>query len=490
MPAQPYLIPANDTQTNSKQTSKAGLCSFIIKPNFRVNPLFQDDDPYITSTRQGSSKNCELYRTSSYSSGYGSSIGGQETENLGLSYIRRNGKTHKDSLGRTRKPETGAERSTKALVPSPIWPGVGSGTLPRKNVDIMKERFYMNKINQNFDSKRNSYKQGDIQSWLQFDEINQSNKSNTISDRLINSKSPECEEIVENQKPRHEHGTGSAEHDSIVTNALLAMTGQDNTAESDEDQEEEYQTYRQDDMEKVIKQLTEAVSKSRGVSSLSKAVARSRKQKDVRKLNKNITGSFSSKQMKSLKSQQKFQKAPVGLSNLSYDSDSSCESMDGKEASMDASQMTDDKRLISHATLPLSARKLSDQLSRHSSYRHSYGRHGHHISPRTTPDPLQHVRQAPSSSSWLLARRDSLAPSYYPYTQFRHGGEVWGEDRWRHPHFVAGIIGESGEEKKKSKSMVLFLKSFCFLLLLTSFVMVIVTVSVFLSKGGKRFVQM
>jgi len=80
------------------------------------------------------------------------------------------------------------------------------------------------------------------------------------------------------------------------------------------------------------------------------------------------------------------------------------------------------------------------------------------------------------SPPWLLARRPSLTPSNNPYTQF--GGEV-------------GWYAKSGGQEKKMKisSLVFFCKSVCFVLLLACLVMVVVTVSVFLTKNWRKSIN-
>ena len=55
----------------------------------------RDDDPHIGSPcSQGLSKNCDNYRTSSCSSGYGSSIGQDKSENILLSFNKEEDKAY------------------------------------------------------------------------------------------------------------------------------------------------------------------------------------------------------------------------------------------------------------------------------------------------------------------------------------------------------------------------------------------------------------
>jgi len=376
----------------------------------RVNPAFQEDG----SSRPRSS----LYRTSSYSSGSRSSIGGQDAGDLGMYSLPRK---HKESEGRSKTTEARSRKEGEALVPTPIWPVTGNDNLQRKSVDIMKERFSQRKVPA---MTRN------IESWLQFEQISQPSRSNQVPETLVRSESPDCQEFVENQKPRNDFGTGSAEHDSIVTNALLAMTGED--IEYEEDEEDEYSTERQEDTEAVIKQLAEAVSKSRGVSSLSKAVAKSKKHPDRRaKLYRQVAAPIP--RQHSSQPYQRFLNTPIHENSSKY-------------------KILNERGPVGEKDhmLELYAHQLGDQISSNNPYK----RFGH-------PPPS-------TSSSWLLARRED--------------DRGWEGGRWRYSG-----LGEDNE--KKNGLLAVFCKSFCFVLLLLSFVMVIVTVSIFLSRRGGTIIQ-
>ena len=126
--------------------------------------------------------------------------------------------------------------------------------------------------------------------------------------------------------------------------------------------------------------------------------------------------------------------------------------------------------------LQLSTHNLSEQLPRPAT--HSLGHH---------PDHLQHVDLVSSSSSWLLASKETIGSSFYPYTSLDHDHGVWVEERWRHQQSLDGFVEDSVEKEMNNSYLVEFCKSFCFIVLLTSFVMVIVIVSVYLSKGAKQW---
>ena len=381
-----------------------------------MNPEFQEEN----SSRPRSS----LYRTSSHSSGFGSSIGGQDAGDLGMP--RKNKKYE----GRSKTIETRSGKEGEELVPTPIWPGTRNDNLQRKSVDIMKERFSQRKVPA---MTRN------IESWLQFEQISQQSKSNQVTETLVRGESPDCQEFVENQKPRNDVETGSAEHDSIVTNALLAMTGQD--IEYEEDEEDEYSTDRQEDTEAVIKQLTEAVSKSRGVSSLSKAVAKSKKHPDRRAmLYRKVAASLPRQNTECSQSHQRFLNSPIHENSSKYKILNERGSVEEKDETM------------GNHMLELYAHQLGDQISS----KNSYKRLGH-------PPPS-------TSSSWLLARRED--------------DRGWDGGRWRYPEIGEGSVEEGEDNEKNNGLLSVFCKSFCFVLLLLSFVMVIVTVSIFLSKRG------
>ena len=305
-----------------------------------------------------------------------------------------------DNVGRSRYGETAPEKALKASVPVPIWPCDGHENIPMKGLEIMKERFSQMKVDDKPDLTQS------IQSWLQHD---QASNCSQAPDMLVISDSPDQQEIVEVQKPANYLEPDHAEHDSLVSNVLLAMTSHQVT---DVDEVEDAYSYNeQEDMEDIIKRLTESVSRSRGVSTLSKAVAKSNKVAHKRR--QDIYGFQPMNERKPDNKQDK----PINL-------------------------------------LQLSAHKLGDSISKHSS------------SPRFSSSP-----SGPNtSSSWLLQRRDSF-PFHHPTPAQKLGGYQVLEER------------DTEEIQKSNKSLALACKSTCFLLLLSSFVMVIITVSIFLAKS-------
>ena len=193
----------------------------------RVNPIFQDD---YTFSIEGLSKESNLQRTSSFSSGYGSSIGRcgfvlQLFISLwtGKGTIRRGRRARTNSFGTTGiHKELPKEEKNEVLLPPSVWPGLGEENRPKSSVGIMKERFHLNKINQKMNSKGNSQIVGSLKSLKQFNELDEARSGQKFAKIL--SKSPRSKEILASQKLLQELESSSDEHDSDEETAVNVST--------------------------------------------------------------------------------------------------------------------------------------------------------------------------------------------------------------------------------------------------------------------------
>ena len=91
---------------------------------------------------------------------------------------------------------------------------MGGDSLPRTSVGIMNERFYMNKINQKFESGSNQKLEEDRKSRTIFCEINQTRSKHDLKEMLFISKIPKGKESPENLKLTNKLENHSAEPDS------------------------------------------------------------------------------------------------------------------------------------------------------------------------------------------------------------------------------------------------------------------------------------
>jgi hypothetical protein len=381
--------------------------------SYRVNPIFQDD---FTFSSEGLSKETNLQRTSSFSSGYGSSIGRcgfvlQLFISLwtGKGTIRRGRRARTNSFGNAEiRKELPKEENNEVLLPPSVWPGLGEETKPKSSVGIMKERFHLNKINQKMNSKGNSQIVGSLKSLKQFNELNEARSGQKFAE--IISKSPRSKEILASQKLLQELESSSDEHDS------------------DEENQDHEQTAVNVPTSKV------AIFSAKG----GKEIFRSR--------SKNI---------------QKTQEESFYCKS---------HNKGGSISSLDRCNLT-----AKDIQLQLSPHRLRIDM-------HPYT----FLDQSQSPAMSNRTLSRNPSPSWLLARKHSLTPSHSRYTQLGAAGELGGEGGW----YAKSDGNEDLTEKKmKSSSLVFFCKSVCFVLLLAGLVMVVVTVSVFLSKSGRRSVQ-
>ena len=118
--------------------------------------------------------------------------------------------------------------------------------------------------------------------------------------------------------------------------------------------------------------------------------------------------------------------------------------------------------------------------------------------PSLHPDPRQPLYDKTSPPGWYLARREDKPTSFRSYQHKHHGDYIsWGNRKevfGKYPgspgyNFTLDKDQEGylKREERKRSCAVLFCKYICFLLLLSSFLLVIVLFSVFISQGKRMF---
>ena len=333
-------------------------------------------------------------------------------------------------------------------IPTPVWPRTKEGSAPVQRVTGLERRKKSGDTDFSLGYK-NMF--GGIHYWPKF------------------NKGFECvnPEIHEYKKPgdiiKESVDTNSDSYDSIVTDSLLLMTSTPNQnikEKSTSEKDSSTQTRHREDMEKVIKQLTEALSRSRRVSSLKKAITRSH-HKHKRKF---VSDSIRNRTYVNLNWRSGYKNTNKSKPNHQ------AEDMvtQGHEKSSVSS-------MHSSSTLQLSVDNL------HTGYE----------KPNYTESELKrniHSNLLLSStsgcfgpSSWTMRRQDSWGDRTElecPDCSYSRLGDSF--DNFYHRR---GTINIPGKRKEKLRLFVIFCKSFCFLILIVCFLIVIVIVIVFLSKG-------
>ena len=253
------------------------------------------------------------------------------------------------------------------------------------------------------------------------------------------------------------------EEDSMVTRSLLELTSPNcrrsrrrkEEMKEGRDKEEVEGEKRTEDMEVVIQQLGRALTKTKGMSSLTKAVARGK--------GRGRRGSGRREEEERRRSgrreEERRKAAEVGRSRR------------GEER--------------------LGRRRREDRENSH--------RGGSGWRPRKEPVEVA------GRGNWRLASPSppysNLLPSYpspysslqtSTYTNLTYSRPLPPPPRARERLGSSLTLGEWGKaqlgrEERKRRAAVVVCKSLCFLLLLTTFILVIVAVSVFLSKGRNHF---
>ena len=252
------------------------------------------------------------------------------------------------------------------------------------------------------------------------------------------------------------------EEDSMVTRSLLELTSP--TIRRSRRKREEVNEVREvgkrpEDMEVVIQQLGRALTKTKGMASLTKAVAnggRGRGRRGSGRMDK-----VEDKMRSGRKREQEKRRSSEGA----------------------RSRRVEER---------LGRRRREDRENSH--------RRGNGWRPR------KEVVEVAGRGNWKLASPSppysNLLPSYSsPYSSLQTGSAYTNLTYSRplppppRPREVLGsslTLGEWGKaqlgrEERKRRAAVVVCKSLCFLLLLTTFILVIVAVSVFLSKGRNHF---
>ena len=327
---------------------------------------------------------------------------------------------------------------------------------------------------------------------------------------------------------RHKTVSGEVEmqNDSIVTNSVLLMTGYSSVDENEFSETEEaapgdVTKQSREDMDRVIQELAAAVRHSKGVSVLTKAVEKS-KQNNKNQQYSNSNQQYSNQQCSKSKHHayiekekqqrrrtedrnfQQPRKKSKYEENFGYISEDSEISVPRK--GNDNRPQTRAPSSLSHSTsstsgnLQLSVKQFNEQRIRKPKHLFNRVNQYNQIQPSHLYPP-HHSGVDPAS--WFLARRDTRPlhtdldfKNYrYNYGLFRaeemlRSSNIEKNKTYKSKtgsYFIEGWNQDLYKRKKrKRQTFLLFLKTLCFLLLLSSFVLVIVAVSVFLNTGHRR----
>jgi len=475
--------------TDDPLATLAGEISENIYNVNRSNPLFKDED----ESESVNHKDKEPYKPSSYSSGYWSYRGFQQTES-GLLHM-------------TKLLENNSELESCNSVPHPVWPGV-SGDHRDKN--RLKGSYYKNiqdKLDTGNEWKglgRNNYENFSL------------DKSYVIEGKRRDTKSQRkmaedrCFGIRHQPVNRNYEG----QNDSIVTNSVLLMTGHSSVDEDEYSGNEEaaggdVTKQSREDMDKVIEELAFAVRQSKGVRVLTNAVEKTKQTKHHNQHNNNknqVSDNIKQQRRRSIEERnlRQFKKDFKSKENFGFVSEDSDKSLPRKENNRPyftrrvPSSLSDSNSSISD-NLQLSVNNLKEQNNKKP--RHSCTKVNHYNKTHKQSHPAHSLVDP---ASWFLARKDprplrtDLDFKNYQYNY----GLFKAEEMLRvnidqnkkayqlktvSPYIIDGWHqGFHKRRKRRRKSLIFFLKSLCFLLLLSSFVLVIVAVSVFLNTGGSR----
>ena len=220
-------------------------------------------------------------------------------------------------------------------------------------------------------------------------------------------------------------------------------------------------------MEKVIKQLTEAISKSRGVLTLKKAINRSH----INNKRKFVKDSLKKTTYVNLKGRKRCQRIQSKINQNHYSEDITTQ---GLKKSLMSSRSNS-------STLQLSIENLLTGQDKNNYSDHQINTYSDLYPAKFVHLPSLTNQGNMGSSSWSLRgdnkwiRRTDLG---CPDCSYKRLGASYDNFYYRRRtrHF-------QGRKKETTRFLVIFCKSFCFLLLMVSFIIVIVIVSVFLSKG-------
>ena len=397
-----------------------------------MNPLFEDDDGY---SNQEMIKHSTIKGYPSYSSGYGSSQG-KGSNQLVIKVTHALTGSKNKSLNQTVN-----DRKKKIRcqgIPHPVWPRTKEGST-LVQIETGLER----KIN--FPTGYKNMHRG-FHHWVH------ANKSDR-SGEVINLNFPKMNNYVDIQEESVE--TNSDDYDSIVTDSLLFMTASPKHRMADEsrstnEKTTEAMSKHHEDMEKVIKQLTEALSRSRRFSSLKGALSRG----DRRNKNHFVPRSIRNKSYVNLNWRSR------------YNNKKSKQKV--KDTKMSDHEKTSVSSRSSDSSLQLSALNLLSDYDRQDYTgleRNLYSNLS--LSSWTPGGQTNHLDRSGCWSQNFTYER--LGNSYDNFYQRRKKRTL-------------------GKRHENVRLIIMFCKTFCFVLLMVGFIFVIVIVSVFLAKGINRSV--
>jgi len=359
-----------------------------------------------------------LETVTSESSGYSSATGQHNRQQMTM-------KRHGSLPSRKNKSTDG--------IPSPIWPKyVGdnlSAQVPNTSVEIMKQRF-------------NQQKQNIFPQTVTDDNFSETSQRDIIYTWLEGVSHDEKQKNEKNDRRR------DGDHEYLTPKPVS-------------------RDYHHD-IDKVMKQISLAVAKSRGVSSLSRA--KSNKNNNSKWLTQDYRDTFDKYPYKvcsaslprpKLKRLKSDRSSSAKHKETYYKDDrerlfglvEECDIGDGRDQSRD------------HGHMLMRTRSHLDMTMTQNNYYNLYG----------TPLSSGPLFSSSHSSAFLLAKKENFKLPYY------HGPASF--QRYSRLDDKCTL---DAADKKQRKMLSMFCKSVCFILLFLSFIMVLVTVSIFLSKGIKN----
>ena len=468
---------------------------------FRTNPLFKDEEE--SQSRESMDKEC--YKPSSYSSGYWSYKGTSSIiQNIFFFTIFAFAGAQPAESGllhMTKLLENNSELECCNSVPHPVWPGVGSskGGERGRKVKVV-------------DCKPDRLDRGRLTGCKVSSQLKRMKDDNFIlgKSHLIERRNNDTRSQKKLQEDRcfgirHQPVSGKydGQNDSLVTNSILLMTGYSSVEENDDSENEEaakevVTQKSRDDMDRVIEELASAVRQSKGVTVLTNAIGKTKYKNDDKARGHKYQ--YANQEQKKIQRRRSLEER--NLRQLNKDSkhkENFGYTSDDSEASIRNTRRTEarNQSSLSHSsssnydTLQLRDQDFKNPLKSSTRVNHYGPRQSNH---QVGVDP----------SSWFLAHRDprplrtdlDFKNYQYNYDLFR-AEEILRANMAKKklpyksntgsPYFMEGWNnGFHVRKRTRRKTFVLFLKTLCFLLLLSSFVLVIVAVSVFLTKGNNK----
>ena len=317
---------------------------------------------------------------------------------------------------------------------------------------------------------------------------------------------------------------GERGHDSLVTHSLLQFTSFSPTQDSDEDRTEINEAgFGKEDMDQVINELSKAVMKSKGVSTLTRAVSRARSsQRSQQSVRSSIRRSFlhRSSRRKKPRSRTASLRQGAGIESMRDLWEKTGMKTNGRKLLIESEDEINDgrvnlgyesenrkPRLVRSDTggswelkgggrrdgldtVDLDRVSVEDESD-------SSAKHVRFSSRSKLNDSERLVYEKMPPTRWVSSN-SSVWERYYGSAGIRdlHTAELGGFKRSSGENFGSGFTLDQmssnllRKNEQKKKRLKCFCNAFCVFLLLSTFLLVIVAVSVLLTRGKNHFGSM